>query len=65
MMDCQDQLSVRHQCRLLGLDRRGLYFTRRLDRTPGQSRSASAAFIASRISQCTLNRLQPSPMLHR
>ncbi len=26
MMDCQDQLSVRHQCRLLGLDRRGLYY---------------------------------------
>ena len=26
MIDCQDQLSVRHQCELLGLDRSGLYY---------------------------------------
>jgi putative transposase len=26
MIDCQDPLSVRHQCRLLGLDRSGLYY---------------------------------------
>ena len=26
MIDCQDNLSVRHQCRLLELDRSGLYY---------------------------------------
>lgn len=26
MIDCPDELSLRHQCRLLGLDRSGLYY---------------------------------------